>query len=682
MMTQPSQPSARWALLIGIDRYSRLGETAQLSGCENDVEVIGQILIDRFAFPADHVVKLVNEAATRTAILGAMDALVATVVRGDVVVLHYSGHGSQARSLDPAEADGLDETILPHDTGRSGDAPNLDIRDKEIHAWLERITAVTGNVTLIFDSCHSGGVTRDATGAKARWVKPDLRPPDHHALLAPTRSASRSRNEIGPSGWVPLGQRYVLLAGCSSSECSYELAAPGGDGLHHGALTYFLSRQLVNAGQGSTYRDVFEAAVVQVAGNCSLQHPQLEGECDRVLFGLDRIEPMRFVLVRERSGEQVVLGSGLAAGLSRGSTWAIYPAGTKQVTQGDAPLGTIEITAARSVTSTGKVIGEATSGAVAAGARAVELSHDFGDLSIGVRIVTPGTNDPSAQALAEAIAESRVLKPACGSEPAGATAYLLAPREQASESDPVPQLGLLDEPVWAVVGQGGELILPLCRPGFEASRLLRDNLETRARSLAALAIQNPGSRLLDTIDCVLLRQSEGGDWIPATAAPGGLPLFTAGERLAFEITNRSSLPLYCYVLDFGLTGCIGPVYPIAGVDEPLRAGGSIRVGTRSEEAMDLMVPPEFPFLPPASPADEVGKETLKVIATTRPTDFYVLFQEGYRAGEPARGSMSSLDRLLGITAGGPTREIRIQGRPGEEDWTTVERSFWLQPQRR
>jgi hypothetical protein len=678
-MTQPQQATSKWALLIGIDRYVHLGEQLQLAGCVNDVEAMAQLLIDRFGFPSDQVIQLINEAATREAILAAMDRLVAQAGRGDGVVIHYSGHGSQAPSLDPDEADGKDETILPHDTARAGDLPNLDIHDKEIHAFLERLTALTENVTLVFDSCHSGGVTRDAAGARARWAPPETRPLDRSRLPPRTRSARDGGQGAGPSGWVPLGQRYVLIAGCQSSESSYELQPSGNGGVQHGALTYFLSRQLAAAGPGTTYRDVFEAAAAQVAGNCSLQHPQLEGECDRALFGLERIEPMRFVPVRERRGQHVVLGAGQAMGASEGSTWAIYPPGTKQVTDGQAPLGTVKITAARGVTSDAEILAETADGAIAAAARAVEVSHDYGDLALAVRLAPAALQDPDGAALADAIASSRVLRPAREDETADATVHLLPPRDGAAKDAPVPQVEKMPAPAWAAVGTGGELILPLCPAGRGAWQRLRDNLVKRANYRVTLDIQNPVSRLFGTVDLVLLRQGGNGEWAPVVAGPGGKPVFTEGERLAFELSNRSPLPLFFYVLDLGLSGRIGPVYPIAGIDDALLPGSSVRFGTRASEAMDLTIPAELPYLRTAPRSQAAGQETLKLIATTRQTDFRALYQPGYRGERLVRAQPGALDRLLGMTAGSATREVRVLGGVEDDDWTTLDKPFWLQP---
>jgi hypothetical protein len=512
-------------------------------------------------------------------------------------------------------------------------------------------------------------------------VPPDTRPGKLRPVPQRTRSARTTAREIGPSGWVPFGASYVLIAGCESKESSYELQPSGTGSPQQGALTYFLGRQLASAGPGDTYRDVFEAVIPQVSANCSLQHPQLEGDGDRRLFGLERVEPMRFVPVQKRDGNEIVLGAGLAMGVSEGSTWAIHPPGTKLVADPASALATARITAARGVTSTADVVTETRPGAAAAGARAVEIAHDHGDLTLVVRMAPSGLADPDGVSLAAAIAGSKVLRPARQGERAAATVHLLPPRQRTEDHDPVPQVEELTAPAWAVVGKGGELILALCAAGGGAWPRLRANLEKRAHYQVAVTLQNPVSRLRDAVHFVLLRQDQDGQWAPAAADPGGLPVFTAGERLGFEITNLSPVPLYCYVLDFGLSGRIGPVYPPIGLDKPLRAGGSIRFGAgdRPAEWLRLEMPPEFPFLRSSPQADTPGKETLKLIATTRQTDFRALYQEGFRGVEVRRGRPTSLDRLLGMTAGAPTREVVQSSADEEEDWTTVVRSFSLRP---
>ena len=48
-----------------------------------------------------------------------MKELVARIGQDDIVVFHYSGHGSQMTDLEGDEPDGLDETIVPYDSGRA-----------------------------------------------------------------------------------------------------------------------------------------------------------------------------------------------------------------------------------------------------------------------------------------------------------------------------------------------------------------------------------------------------------------------------------------------------------------------------------------------------------------------------------------------------------------------------------
>jgi uncharacterized Fe-S cluster-containing radical SAM superfamily enzyme len=58
------------------------------------------------------------------------------------------------------EVDGLDETIVPYDSGRRPH-PNRDITDDELYDWLRELTQKTDNVVCVFDCGHTGSITRD-----------------------------------------------------------------------------------------------------------------------------------------------------------------------------------------------------------------------------------------------------------------------------------------------------------------------------------------------------------------------------------------------------------------------------------------------------------------------------------------------------------------------------------------
>ena len=91
------------ALLIGVNEYRIDG--ANLRGCVNDVANIERLLIKLFEFPATSIKKLVDGQATKKKIEAGIKSLFKGSKAGDVLFLHYSGHGSNTPDLNGDEAD-------------------------------------------------------------------------------------------------------------------------------------------------------------------------------------------------------------------------------------------------------------------------------------------------------------------------------------------------------------------------------------------------------------------------------------------------------------------------------------------------------------------------------------------------------------------------------------------------
>ncbi len=86
------------ALLVGINNYVK----QPLEGCLNDLDLQRHLLIHRFGFNPKDIYVLSNEKATRVGILTAFEEhLIKQAKPGDVVVYHYSGHGSQILAPHP-----------------------------------------------------------------------------------------------------------------------------------------------------------------------------------------------------------------------------------------------------------------------------------------------------------------------------------------------------------------------------------------------------------------------------------------------------------------------------------------------------------------------------------------------------------------------------------------------------
>jgi hypothetical protein len=656
---------AKYALIIGIDEYSNFEEKYQLSGCVNDAKLMKSVLIDHFNFKEAEITELHNAAAGQQGILQAMEQVHERVKKDDIVVFHFSGHGSQRTSVNPDEGTGMNSTITPADSGCVDPFPNLDIIDDVINDWLGRLASKTRYITLTFDCCHSGTITRDAFGAsggaKARNVPADRRSlaamgVDPNQLTAVSRNKSRA---TGSGGWLALSDSYVVMSGCRDDEFSYEFESEVGDQLiKNGALTHFLTNALLRARPGSTYRDVFELARQGVNTKFPDQHPQIEGAQDREIYGVEDIEPLRFIPVTSIDGDKVTLGGGAAHGLFQNSLWTAYPQGTKQ-TKGSTKLGVIEISQVGALTTEG-VVREGKD-KIVVGARCIETAPAAGQFLLSVDLSSlDGASDSE---LTKRVGQSKLLTIATKPGTADLSVHVFAPGKQASKGTPVPELAEIKKPTWVVVDRAGALAMPPHAADEEkVIETLVTNFEVVARYRNALRLDNPGSELNVEFNIYAmdskgeLQQANGGDFV-----------FEEGDHLVFEVINHEKTNVFVSVLDFGLTGDIALFYPPKKASEMIAAGQTLKIGT-GRRKIRLGIPEEL--------LSNQGTETLKAFITNDEADFRWLQQEGTRSADISR---SGLRQQFEAAYDGPaTRFAILEGGDDEsEDWKGIARSFQL-----
>ena len=678
-LSKPSPDFGKWALVVGIDRYAHLDDRYQLEGCANDARAMAQVLIDRFGFPAGHVDLLIDEQATQAAIQTAMRDLAAKVGENDIVVFHCSGHGSQRKDgPEKDEADGLDETILSHDSQRKGPdsaEPNRDISDDDIHAWLVDIGRKTPYVTLIFDCCHSGTVARvweipsgERTEKKViegfvrvREVPPDLR---SYARMSPalyspvlpevTRGLPGEVRKKGGSGWLPEDVKYTLIAGCKSKERSYEVRVFEEEdrASSHGALSFYLLRALNEAVSDTTYRDVFEQTAAAVNQEFAFQHPQLEGARDRQLFGPLHLEPMRFVAVESREGDTVTLAAGACCGLSPGSIWDIYGPGTR-ATEGIEPLGRVEIQTPGPLVSQARIVGEKEAGTIQARCRAVEVVRNAKSRR-SLTLEGPASTDEAARQLRGLIKKSLLLR---------------------ETADPGEIRVRIEDGFWTVLdGDHGESLLPRVPVG-EPGGITRlfDNLEKEARYRNVRDLSNPGSALEGQVEMTLLRL-RGERWEEIVPDPDGTSLVHEGERVAVRVRSLHPKTLYVQILDFSLGKAIQPFHPVGGGAEELTPGCEFEIGTRRGDEIVLTIPEEFPHHQEGTWIPWQGREILKLFVTTSEVDLSPLLQRKPRLFD----RRSTLAALVGAAAGAfsPQRDFLRNAPP--EDWAVIQRTLTVE----
>lgn len=259
----------RRGLLIGIDSYDLLVESKvarRLEGCLIDVERMRQLLTDRGFNDLRILTDDTPLEPTRNNILQVMEALYLDIVAelpedgtaddADLVVFYFAGHGSSVQSQEVEGSQRLGhsfQTLVSSDSGRAAfreglvSHPNRDIFDFEIDAWVRRLNALdpAPQVTLIFDCCHSAGLSSDrrgeeVEGLQVRFLSPDNRPLEALGLADDLRAALPSADPAGggsgsitrgrgAAGWLRGGsQEALVLAACHNDELAVGNRRVGG----------------------------------------------------------------------------------------------------------------------------------------------------------------------------------------------------------------------------------------------------------------------------------------------------------------------------------------------------------------------------------------------------------------------------------------------------------------------
>ena len=312
--------SDRRALLVGINDYP--DESMRLAGCVNDVYLMSSVLQES-GFAPENIRVVLNDRATADGIRDRLGWLLEGVrgedddpeAAGDQRVFYFSGHGAQIAGYGIGEAiDRKDECLVPYDFDWSLERAVIDDELYELYSQLP----YSSKLMLIFDCCHSGGLTRDGS-AKIRGVNPpdDIR---HRTLewnekeqMWDERKLVESRNDglqdalqsvvgteanvlrkIGHArslraseekaqkkaakNWGHLGPFMpVIYQACSETEFAYEYR----HGVEsYGAFTYSLALELRKAraaGTNPTFRGLVDIVRAKLGDLGYRQTPQTAG---------------------------------------------------------------------------------------------------------------------------------------------------------------------------------------------------------------------------------------------------------------------------------------------------------------------------------------------------------------------------------------------------------------------
>lgn len=239
------------ALVVGISEYPSYDVQdagwSKIHGA-NDVTLVAPIL-KKQGFV---VTTLANEHATIRTICGELERLVKKTNPGDIVYIHFSGHGQAIEDEDGDETDGWDESFIPYDAQRIYRkgiyAGENHLTDDILNRYLTDIRHKAGSggiVYVVVDACHAGSSYRGDDVEDSTFTRgTDVGFSKTGKTYAPKiDKRGNIRIQDKTTNMAPV---YMLEA-CRSYEVNTEIRQ---DGKYYGPMTYYISRQLLTISLG------------------------------------------------------------------------------------------------------------------------------------------------------------------------------------------------------------------------------------------------------------------------------------------------------------------------------------------------------------------------------------------------------------------------------------------------
>lgn len=234
------------ALLIGISEYPVHKSVQTLSWKSihgaNDVNLIGNSL-KKQGFKIKY---LTNKAATAGNIRDALTKLINESKKGDLVYIHFSGHGQAYEDLDGDEEDGWDEAIVPYDAFikyyKGVYEGHNHILDDDLNSYFSKLRNKVGKdgfVYVILDACHMGGASRgdeiEEDEIFERGTEDGFTPNGKKYIPKIDRRGNMKISHIANASNI------CIIEACRAYQTNTEIKQ---DGVYYGPLSFYISQCL------------------------------------------------------------------------------------------------------------------------------------------------------------------------------------------------------------------------------------------------------------------------------------------------------------------------------------------------------------------------------------------------------------------------------------------------------
>jgi hypothetical protein len=584
--------SANHAIYVGVAEYQfgkptyARGTFPNLEGAPHDIALIRSALESRHQFEPPEI--LLDAQASRAAILSTLGQFSSGAKgdSGDSLLFYFTGHGARLVDLAGTQAGRFHSTILPYDARdpvRRRAGIYGDIVDTELNGVIQAIAARGINVITVFDSCNSGTATRSIPFRKWRSKAAP-------AIVAPTPPV---QVEVGTSP-TAARQGYVvhLAAAADNSEALENLA----DGTYRSDFTVALSKAILRAPPGATYREIFEATRLQLVAAGLGQEPRAEGDLLTPFLGASKGGARIIAATRSVRGDYVLAG-GTLSGIDRGATFALHRSIRKALDTKARPIALATVRSA-----------DAWEARLEVNRREPELyarqqspSFETARLPVAIR----ATDEPGRSTLVKRLAPFDFLT--------------------ITDRDPAYMLDLNDGTV-RVVSAYGEIIKTAT-----LDERFTDFMAGLAKYHALLAISEKADPL--PIELAFTETDCKGENAAPVGEQGGTPIFRQGDRFHLTLGNRDGTPLHFYLISLGADFSVQLLDPPSQAIAAPLAAGRLCYQPLAARGASMGIP---------------GRHHLLLIASERPLpSLHLLQQEALRA--PVT---DPLERLLASAASG------------------------------
>ena len=618
------ETNRKLALLVGINNYP-FGNN--LAGCLTDVDLQKHLLIHRFGFNESNILTLTDntpQKPTRQNILTAFEEhLIKQAKPGDVVVFHFSGHGSQV--ADPQciykdnQGNCINSTFIPIDN-------NLSFNDRENNGAVQDITGhtlfllmsalQTEHVTVVLDSCHSGGGKRGNLTLRALRGGPQLQASPEEIQY---QQQWLKRLNIRPDEYQQKLQtgvaKGVVIASAGLNE--YAADAPF-SGFKAGAFTYTMTQYLWQ----QTGSEPLESAIAnigrsttQIASQQTPEHetqPNSNYEKQPVYFLNEQTPPAEAVVI-DQQDQEVILWLG---GINSESITAFDQDAILTVvdTQGKEQ-GWVQLLSRNGLIGRAKPIKNTQPDLLKTGTVLQERVRVIPkDITLKIGLDSSLGNDQAKTE--QALRGLKQIEP-LAIQQEQEIAYILGRitsenrQFQLSTGDKIPEvdsLGLFTPDLQIIPDSFGAVNEPV-EAGI--TRLTSKFKSLLAAHLVKLIV-NPGSSQLNVVASMILPDSNND--VAASIFPirGGagkeddsdnstliIPqsskILPVGTRLQFQVTNREEKELHVSILVIDSVGDMTVIFPNTWVTSNeatlVQAGETLRIPVRGKDQFKLTVQP-------------------------------------------------------------------------------------------